>query len=203
MTRNLLLSLAFFTLLLSSCGLSETDVQSTVGVAVTNAVSTVNAQYTQIALLTPSVTNTPLATSTPAFTSTPEITATGSLLTGGIGGTGATGGCDVMTFVADVTVSDGDEIAANTPFTKTWSVKNDGTCEWTTSYVLIYSSGDQMGGPTSTPLGAAISPGATGNVSVTLTAPSTAGEYTGFWAIANASGQVITNGYLSVMIKVP
>jgi len=199
MTRNLLLSLALFTLLLTSCGLSETDVQSTVGAAVANAISTVNAQYTQIALLTPSVTNTPLATSTPAFTNTPAVTATTSLLTGG----GATSGCDVMTFVADVTVSDGDEITANTPFTKTWSVKNDGTCEWTTSYLLIYSSGDQMGGPTSTPLTASVPAGTTTNVSVNLTAPSTPGTYTGYWAIANASGQVITNGYLSVMIKVP
>jgi hypothetical protein len=201
MTRNLLLSLAVFTLLLTSCGLSETDVQSTVGVAVNNAVSTVNAQYTQIALLTPSVTNTPLATSTPAITNTPAATSTS--LVGGTGGTGATGGCDVMTFVADVTVSDGDEITANTPFTKTWSVKNDGTCEWTTSYVLIYSSGDQMGGPTSTPLTASVAAGTTTNISVNLTAPSTAGDYTGYWAIANASGQVITNGYLSVMITVP
>lgn len=200
MTRNLLLCLSLFAILLTSCGLSETDVQSTVGVAVNNAVSTVNAQYTQIALLTPSVTNTPLATSTPAITNTPAATST-SLL-GGTGG-GATSTCDVMTFVADVTVSDGDEITANTPFTKTWSVKNDGTCEWTTSYVLIYSSGDQMSGPTSTPLTASVAAGTTTNISVNLTAPSTAGDYTGYWAIANASGQVITNGYLSVMITVP
>lgn len=199
MTRNLLLSLALVSLLLTSCGLSETDVRSTVAVAETNAVSTVHAQYTQIALLTPSVTNTPLATSTPQVTATPLATATTGLTTGGA----ATGGCDVMAFVADVTVSDGDEVTAGTPFTKTWSVKNDGTCEWTTSYLLIFSSGDQMGGPTSTPLTASVPVGTTTNVSVNLTSPSTAGSYTGYWAIANASGQVITNGYLSVMITVP
>lgn len=199
MTRTLFLSLALAALLLTSCGLSETDVLSTVAVAETNAVSTVHAQYTQIALLTPSVTNTPLATSTPMFTSTPAVTATTALSAGGA----AAGGCDSMFFVADVTVSDGDEIAAGTPFTKTWSVKNDGTCDWTTSYLLIFSSGDQMGGPTSTPLTASVAVGATTNISVNLTAPSAAGDYTGYWAIANAAGQVITNGYLSVMIKVP
>ncbi len=198
MTRTLFLSLAFLALLLTSCGLSENDVQSTVAVAVNNAVTTVNAQYTQIALLTPSVTNTPLATSTPAFTATPAVTATTSSLTGG---TGATSGCDVMSFVADVTVSDGDEITAGTPFTKTWSVKNDGTCDWTTSYSLIYSSGDQMGGPSSSTLPAAVPVGTTANVSVTLTAPTAAGTYTGYWAIANSSGQAF--GYLSVVIKVP
>ncbi len=199
MTRNLILSLALAALLLTSCGLSETDVQATVAVAEANAVGTVHAQYTQIALLTPSVTNTPLATSTPLVTATPLATATSGLTTGGA----ATGGCDVMTFVADVTVSDGDEVTAGTPFTKTWSVKNDGTCEWTTSYLLIFSSGDQMGGPTSTPLTATVAAGSTTNISVNLTAPSVAGDYTGYWAIANASGQVLTNGYLSVMITVP
>lgn len=199
MTRNLLLSLALFTLLLTSCGLSETDVQSTVGAAVANAIGTVNAQYTQIALLTPSVTNTPLATSTPAFTNTPAATATGLLSGGGTG----TGGCDVMTFVADVTVPDGEQIQGGTSFVKTWSVKNDGTCDWSTAYQLIYSSGDQMSGPSSSPLSAPVPAGSTTNVSVSLTAPSTPGEYTGWWAIVNASGQVVTNGYLSVKIKVP
>ncbi|HLD94356.1 MAG TPA: NBR1-Ig-like domain-containing protein [Anaerolineales bacterium] len=196
MTRNLILSLALVSLLLTSCGLSETDVQSTVGAAVTNAVGTVNAQYTEIALLTPSATNTPLTTSTPMATNTPAGTPT----TGAISG-GSTSGCDVGSFVADVTVSDGDEIEAGTPFTKTWSVKNDGTCEWTTSYMLIFSSGDQMGGPTSTPLTAAVPVGSTTNISVSLTAPASPGSYTGYWAIANASGIGFT--YLSVVITVP
>lgn len=197
MTRNLLLSLALVSLLLTSCGLSETDVQSTVDAAVANAISTVNAQYTEIALLTPSATNTPLATSTPFASSTPAVTATTGLITGG----GSTSGCDVGTFVADVTVSDGDEIEAGTPFTKTWSVKNDGTCDWSTAYMVIFSSGDQMGGPTSSPLSAPVSVGATSNVSVALTAPSQSGSYTGYWALANASGIAFT--YLSVVITVP
>ena len=197
MTRNLLLSLALVSLLLTSCGLSETDVLSTVAVAETNAVSTVHAQYTQIALLTPSVTNTPLATSTPIATITPAVSATAGTGTTG----GATTGCDAGSFVADVTVSDGEEIAAGTAFTKTWSVSNTGTCDWDTSYLLIFSSGDQMGGPTSAPLSQAVAVGATSNVSVTLTAPSVAGSYTGYWAIANSSGTGFL--YLSVVITVP
>lgn len=197
MTRNLLFSLALLSLLLVSCGLSETDVLSTVAVAETNAVSTVHAQYTQIALLTPSVTNTPLATSTPMATATPAVTATAG--TGGTGG--AATGCDAGAFVADVTVTDGEEIAAGTAFTKTWSVQNSGTCDWSTSYLLIFSSGDQMGGPTSTPLSQSVPVGTTSNVSVTLTAPSQAGDYTGYWAVANASGTAFL--YLSVVITVP
>jgi hypothetical protein len=196
MTKTLLFSLALLSLLLASCGLSETDVLSTVAVAETNAVSTVHAQYTQIALLTPSATNTTLPTSTPLASATPAVTATAGTASGG-----AATGCETGAFVADVTVSDGDEITANTPFTKTWSVQNSGTCDWTTDFLLIFSSGDQMGGPTSTPLAQSIAVGATGNVSITLTAPSTAGEYTGYWAIANASGTAFL--YLSVVITVP
>jgi hypothetical protein len=198
MTRNLLLSLALVSLLLASCGLSETDVLSTVAVAETNAVSTVHAQYTQIALLTPSVTNTPLASSTPIQSATPQVSATTG--TGATGGAAATG-CAAGFFVSDVTVSDGEEIEAGTAFTKTWSVSNTGTCDWDTSYLVIFSSGDQMGGPTSTPLSETVAVGSTSNVSVTLVAPSTAGDYTGYWALANSSGTGFL--FLSVVISVP
>ncbi len=193
MTRLFPLVLIIAALFLSACGLSEADVQATVRVAELNAVNTIQAQYTQNALLTPSATNTLPPTNTPAFTNTPLVTATT--------GTGGTSGCDVMTFVDDVTVSDGEEIAAGTTFTKTWRVKNDGTCDWTTAYLLVYSSEEQMGGPTSQPLAAAIAVGATGDISVQLVAPSTAGEYTGWWAIANAAGTPF--GFMSVVIKVP
>ena len=194
MTKNFPIALSLAALFLSACGLSEADVQATVNVAETNAVGTVHAQYTQFALLTPSATNTLAPTSTPAIINTPLATATGGAGT-------STSTCNVMTFVADVTVSDGEEIAAGTPFTKTWQVKNTGTCDWTTAYLLVYSSGEQMSGPTSQPLAAAIAVGATADISVQLTAPATAGEYTGWWAIADAAGAPF--GFLSVVITVP
>ncbi|MCW5876065.1 MAG: hypothetical protein KIS85_04195 [Anaerolineales bacterium] len=200
MKRTLLLTLlSLSALLLSACGLSQADVEATVTYAVGDAVNAVHAQYTEIALLTPSPTNTEPPTSTPDATATPEVTATISF--GGGAGTGGGSGCDVMGFVADVTVSDGEEITANTPFTKTWRVRNDGSCEWSTAYTLIYSSGEQMGGASGQPLAAAVPVGGTTEVSIALTAPATAGDYTGWWVIANASGQGF--GYLSVVIKVP
>lgn len=196
MKKSLILSLALIALLLSACGLSESDVQATVTVAQGDAISTVHAQYTQIALLTPSATNTLPATSTPMASATPFATATT-----GTGGGAATGGCDVMTFVADVTVSDGEQISGGTAFTKTWQVRNDGTCDWSTAYQVLFSSGEQMGGPSSQPLTTAVTVGSTGTISVNLVAPTTAGDYTGWWAIANAAGQPF--GYFSVVIEVP
>ena len=56
--------------------------------------------------------------------------------------------CDWAQFVADVTVPDGTTFAANQTFTKTWRLKNIGFCTWTTSYALVFDSGNSMGGPT-------------------------------------------------------
>ncbi len=194
MKRQLLSYFALASLLLGACGFSEADVQATVAIAQSNAVQTVYAQFTEIALLTPTATNTLQPTPTLFATSAPFMTPT-------TGSGGGTGGCDVMTFVSDVTVTDGEEIAAGTPFTKTWQIKNSGSCDWSTAYQLMFSSGDQMGGPSSQNLTAAISVGSTGEVSVELIAPSTSGDYTGYWAIANAAGQAF--GYISVVITVP
>lgn len=200
MKRHLTLPLLILGLLLAACGPSEADIQATVVVAETNAVSTAFMQLTETALANPSATPTPSPTATLFPTNTPALTTTVSAGTGATGG-GATSTCDVMTFVSDVTVSDGEEIAAGTAFTKTWAVKNDGTCDWSTAYQIIYSSGDQMGGASASTLPVAIAVGASGNISVELTAPATAGTYTGYWALANAAGQAF--GYLSVIIKVP
>jgi hypothetical protein len=187
-------------LLLAACGPSEADIQATVAVAETNAVSAAYTHLTETALANPTATPSPSPTFTLMPTNTPIVTAT--LSTGGAGTTGgATSTCDVMTFVSDVTVSDGEEISAGTPFTKTWAVRNDGTCDWSTAYQVIYSSGDQMGGASATTLSAAIAVGGSGNISVELTAPAESGEYTGYWALANAAGQAF--GFLSVVITVP
>ncbi|GEM_PF-248123 len=96
--------------------------------------------------------------------------------------------CDHVQFVADVTVPDGSVFARGATFTKTWRLRNAGTCTWTTAYSLVYAGGDQMGGPASAALPGEVLPGQTVDVSVSLTAPAAAGQYKGLWKIANASG---------------
>ncbi|PIU90073.1 MAG: hypothetical protein COS63_04110, partial [Anaerolineae bacterium CG06_land_8_20_14_3_00_57_67] len=49
--------------------------------------------------------------------------------------------CDWAQFVADITVPDGASFAPGAAFTKTWRLKNIGTCTWTTSYALVFVSG--------------------------------------------------------------
>jgi hypothetical protein len=96
--------------------------------------------------------------------------------------------CDRADFVADVTIPDNSIISPGSSFTKTWRLKNSGSCSWTTSYRLVYSSGEQMGGAASTALPGNVNPGQTIDLSVSLTAPSGTGSHQGYWRLQNASG---------------
>ena len=96
-------------------------------------------------------------------------------------------GCDKAQFITDVTVPDGTLFAPGATFKKTWRLKNIGTCTWTTSYSLVFSSGEKMGGPTSAPFPTSVAPGQTVDLTVNLTAPSVGGTYRGNWMLKNAS----------------
>jgi hypothetical protein len=96
--------------------------------------------------------------------------------------------CDWAQFVADVTVPDGTTYAPGSTFTKTWRLKNIGTCTWTTGYSLVFASGERMGGPTSVNLPNNVAPGQTVDVSIGLTAPNAPGHYIGYWKFKNAAG---------------
>ncbi len=99
-----------------------------------------------------------------------------------------TSGCNRAQFIADVTVPDGTKFSPGSSFTKTWRLKNIGTCTWTTSYTMFFSSGAQMGGPASVNFPVDVAPGQSVNLSVNLTAPANAGHYIGYWKFRNASG---------------
>jgi hypothetical protein len=101
--------------------------------------------------------------------------------------------CYQAQFIADVTVPDGTQYTSGTAFTKTWRLKNIGTCAWTTSDTMIFDTGAQMGGPASVKL-PATAVGATADVSVDLKAPNSAGHYIGYWKFKSSSGTVFGIG---------
>ena len=103
-------------------------------------------------------------------------------------------GCDRATFAADVTVQDGSQYAPGAAFTKTWRLRNSGSCVWTTAYKLLYYSGDSMGAPTTVNLPWGARTNQTVDISVNMVAPSTPGSYRGYWILANASGQLFGIG---------
>jgi hypothetical protein len=103
--------------------------------------------------------------------------------------------CDWAQFVADVTVPDGMKFDAGATFTKTWRLRNIGTCTWTTGYSMVFDSGTQMGSTTSVALPTTVAPGQTVDVSVNMTAPNAAGHYIGYWKFKNASGGLFGIGF--------
>ncbi|NOT03573.1 MAG: hypothetical protein HOP27_03125, partial [Anaerolineales bacterium] len=97
--------------------------------------------------------------------------------------------CYWAQFVADVTVPDGTNYAPGTVFDKTWRIKNIGTCAWSNTDVsLIFKSGQQMGAPASSALPTTVNPGQTVDLTLKMTAPSSAGNFFGFYKFKSASG---------------
>lgn len=109
-----------------------------------------------------------------------------------------TSGCDKAQFVSDVTIPDGTTMNPGAVFKKTWRLKNIGTCTWTTSYLLVFSSGEQMGAPSSAAFPTSVAPGQTVDLTLNMVAPNAGGTYRGNWMLKNASGQLFGIGAGSV-----
>lgn len=191
MWRNPRLILIFVAAMLiaSACNLPRAQSQTPDPNAfLTVAAQTVQAQFTLDALRTPQATMTPPASETPApptLTNTPPSTASPTPI------------CDLAQFITDVTVPDGTVFKPGETFTKTWRLKNNGVCTWTSGYQLIFDSGDSMSGPATQPLAGSVAPGQTVDISVTLKAPATPGTYRGYWKLRNAAGVLlpVSNGF--------
>lgn len=177
--RSLLLFVLVLGLAALGCS-APGSVTPTVDLAATHVVETALAQVPPTQAVPPPSENPPPPPVTP-----PPVPPTDP----GPSPTPGTGGCtDRVGFVTDVSYPDETEVEAGAAFTKTWRLVNTGTCTWTSSYALVYSHGDQMGGPASVPLPGAVLPGNTVDLSVNLTAPSTPGTYQGYWILRNNSG---------------
>jgi len=179
---SLSLVLAF---ILSSCNLPSNNTQATEepNAVFTQAALTVQAQLSQATQFsTPTLppaqpTNTPITfpTSAPASTAVPVFSATPV--------------CDRAQFVKDVTIPDGTTFTPGTLFTKTWRLRNSGTCTWS-GYTLVFDSGDVMSGTSPIAIGT-VSPGQEIDLTVNLTAPATNGSYRGYWRVRNPSGVLL------------
>jgi hypothetical protein len=115
----------------------------------------------------------------------------------------STQSCDVAQFVEDVTIPDGTTLKPNETFTKTWRLKNVGTCLWTPSYAVAFSSGDSMNGQATQALAGNVNPGQTVDISVDLTAPGADGNYKGYWKLLNASKVPFAQFNVDIKVKMP
>ena len=120
---------------------------------------------------TPTITNTPGPTATPSATAAP---------------------CYAMRFVFDETVPDGTRFDPGEHFQKVWRLQNVGTCEWSTGeYQLRFVSGNRMSGSDPLVINFGVQPGAYANFAINLVAPTTPGDYRGYWVLETTNGETI------------
>lgn len=177
-------------LLLSACGATPADLTPTVtvdpNIIRTQAVGTFAADLTLTAFSAPSSTPAPSVTPLATFTTGP--TSTGGIAVGTAPVAGATASCYGLSFVSDVTIPDNTPVTSGQAFTKTWKVKNAGSCAWDAGFKFAFTGGEQMGGATYT-LPSAVAAGAVTDISVAMTAPSKTGTLRGNWRMQTAAGQ--------------
>jgi hypothetical protein len=131
----------------------------------------------------------PTAIPTTAPTSTPQIP------------------CDQAAFVSE-TIPDGSEFNPGQGFTKTWTIKNNGSCTWGAGYDVVFFSGNAMGAPAAKPLTTGtVAPGQSVQITLDLQAPITTGTYRGDFKLRNPGGVIFgigaNNGPFWVKIVIP
>lgn len=105
--------------------------------------------------------------------------------------------CDDAQFVehviVDVPVQEGSTVMPGTIFTKTWQLRNDGSCDWTADYALVHIGGEAMSAETEVAL-PLVAPGESVDLAVKMTAPREPGSYTSEWMLRNADGELFGVG---------
>ena len=193
---------------LVSCNLPSAATPTVAGpdALLTVAAKTVDAMTTQLGSIS---TGLPSSTLLPGQTVTPppQATTPPSLTQQASQTVATTIPCDQAAYIRDVTIPDGTLFLPGTAFTKTWEIKNTGTCDWDGTYSIVFGdNGNSMSGAVSSPLvsSGTVATGDTVKISVNLVAPSDPGDYKGYWMLRNPSGSVFfgNNKGIWVAIKV-
>jgi hypothetical protein len=183
--KRTLYVIAILLILVTGCNMPQADDGNATegdGVAFTQAAQTVQAEMTRLA---PTQAPTAFPTvaiptsSIPTNTQVPPATATPIP-------------CNLAGFESDVTIPDGTIVTPGQLFTKTWRLRNVGSCTWTSGYQLVFHQGDAMGVPSGYAqalTAGTVPPGGTVDISVNLTAPLTAGTFKGYWRLRDPGGQ--------------
>jgi hypothetical protein len=118
-------------------------------------------------------------------------------------------GCaDQAAFIEDITIPDDTIFAPGEFFTKTWRIRNTGSCHWGADYSLVFLAGDRMEGePVALPT---VLAGDQSDISVALRAPLIEGEYRGDWQLQNpadelfgAAGEIDLTYFVKIVVEEP
>jgi hypothetical protein len=108
--------------------------------------------------------------------------------------------CNQATFVSE-TIPDNTVYQPGDEFTKSWRLKNTGTCTWNPNYSFVFYSGDRMSGAKVTDLDEYVEPGESIDLLVDLTAPSDPDTYTGYWRLEDDGGTSFYQVYVTIKVK--
>ena len=97
-------------------------------------------------------------------------------------------------------IPDGTVFDPGDNFVKTWTLRNDGTCDWTDDTRMVFEEGDQLGGPDSVKLGETIEAGDEITVEIPMEAPSSDGDYTGVWRLTAPDGTKMGKYWVKITV---
>jgi hypothetical protein len=133
-----------------------------------------------------SILNTEIPETTPAITEAPQVTSAPPTTPPLPGATQSP--CYQAELVKDVTIPDGTIITPGKQFNKTWQLWNTGSCDWPGSMLVVFDSGTQLSANLEYKIDKVVPSGKIVDVSIPMTAPLTAGEYTSNWRLKPSGG---------------
>ena len=99
------------------------------------------------------------------------------------------------------TIPDNTKFSAGDTFTKSWTLKNTGTCDWNTDYRLSFKSGDKMGAESYVKISEETDPGETIKIEVDMTAPASKGTYKGIWQMETNKGIKFGQVWVQIIVE--
>lgn len=102
--------------------------------------------------------------------------------------TSAAAPCYQAQLVDDFNIPVNAVLPLGAAFTKTWQIRNTGSCPWTQQFSLVLSAGDPMGSKTIYLFSTNTMPGETLLLSIGLTAPGFVGVHQGNWLLRSDTG---------------
>lgn len=173
-----------------SCGIfpNNNRQDKAIATAIAMTVEAMKPQNTQSILL-PTNTSVPQATATLIPTSTAVIVPSSTPRD-----------CNTATFISE-TPLDGATFSPGESFTKSWRLKNSGTCTWNGNYRTIYYSGDSISGAGTKYLNNSVAPGEKVDIVYTFKAPNTPGTYQTFFKLQDDEGVSFAQFWVKFKVK--
>ncbi len=180
--------------LLTGCGIiTGGNQQEAIATSIALTVAAMNAQNPPATQAAAQPTNTmALPTITPMVTSSLQSNAP----------TATVRPCNMATFISE-NPQDGATFSPGESFTKSWRLKNSGTCTWNSAYKVVYYSGDNISGAGTSKLANSTAPGEVMDITYNFKAPSTPGTYQIFFKLQDNEGVNFAQFWVQFKVSSP